>query len=469
MALINLYKVTRSLTNLLDANIRSIDPNIANLVITAMPPELVGAVTDQLNLFLYHISEEGYYKTAVGAAGPGGGVEATPMALNLFYILTAHHEGGGDPGFDVEVQQKLMGYALKTFHDFPMITDKTRIEGNLILDDELQGKDNQLGIILRTLSPEDAIAFWGSEESRTVRLSAYYEVRVVMLEPEPPRTLPGIVLNLGAYLVPIGSPQLSGSESQVRFQLPPLHGGMARQVKASPARVTLDQSASPPEAHNRLTLLGSNLTTGQSRTLLLNQGLWSQQAPAKGTLAAIPVDPSLNPQWRIEFFTDRVTISLNPTLVCRDADGGTLTLPLLPGLYQASVRAVIEEKLINAVVKRIEATSNEISFAIAPRISGHSPPDGNGHIAVTLGGEFDLLDPTFGPEGIAIQVVVDGAVYERVEPAELSRPQSFALTGATTILINPHLPVVVSEPTAHALRLIVNGAEAAPFWIVLTP
>ena len=108
---------------------------------------------------------------------------------------------------------------VKTFHDFPVITDRTRIDGTFILDPDLRGNDNTLQVILRPVSPEDAFAFWNSQDTRTTRLSAYYEVRVVLLEPEKPQTMPGIVLNLGTFLVHMGAPHLDRGQSLVRFKI----------------------------------------------------------------------------------------------------------------------------------------------------------------------------------------------------------------------------------------------------------
>src|SRR5262249_20962318 len=147
--------------------------------------------------------------------------------------------------FDPLTQQKLMGFALKTFHDFPVITDRTRVNGTEILDPDLRGSDNTLQVILRPVTPEDALDYWNSQETRTTRLSAYYEVRVVMLEPQEPRTMPGIVLSLGTFLLQLGSPHLERSQSRVRFRIPQKNGGTVHEVEASPARVTLDGSASP--------------------------------------------------------------------------------------------------------------------------------------------------------------------------------------------------------------------------------
>ena len=69
----------------------------------------------------------------------------------------------------------------------------------------------------------------------TARLSAYYEVRVVMLEPEPPRTMPGLVLNLGTFLLQLGSPHLERSQSQMRFKIPDINGGSIQEIEATPA------------------------------------------------------------------------------------------------------------------------------------------------------------------------------------------------------------------------------------------
>jgi hypothetical protein len=468
MALINLYKVTKTLTELLKVNVgENIDSDLAStLQVTAVPPEKVDNVTNQLNLFLYHISEDAYYKNMLGPGSDVPNVAKTPMALNLFYILTVHHEGASEPDLDMEEQQKLMGYALKTFHDFPVITDQTEINGTLILDADLQGKDNSLEVILRPVSPEDAIAFWGSEDTRTVRLSAYYEVRVVMLEPEPPKTMPGIVLNLGTYLVQLGTPQLTSSQSLVQFQLPALNGGGMQQVTASPARVTLDSSDPLSEAHNRFELRGTNLAAGISRSLVLKNSLWAKRPPPEGPVDQVVVDSAVAEEsnWQLKFAADRVTVQVAPTLTLDGADA----LTLLPGIYSASVQTVQTEQVINNQLKQIMATSNEVSFAIAPRIASHDNPDTDGTIQINLGDEFDLTDA-----GLELQVVVAGEVYEGVESNLPSTPGQFVAlndplaTPANSIKISPSANFDAAIP--QPFQLIINGAESAPFWIEVNP
>lgn len=478
MALSDLYKVTKTLTDLLKVNItNNIDPDLpAEFDVTAVPPERVGNATNQLNLFLYHVTEDAYYKNALGPGSDVPNVAKTPMALNLFYILTAHHETTDEEAlFDAQSQQRLMGYGLKTFHDFPVITDQTEVDGTAILDGALRGKDNHLEIIMRPVTPEDAIAFWGSEDTRTVRLSAYYEVRVVLLEPEPPKVMPGIVLNLGTYLLQLGTPQLASSHSLVRFQLPARNGGMIQAVEASPARVTLDNSLSPPAAHNQFELRGTNLAAGRSRSLLLKNALWAQLPEPEGPVASARVDLALNPDWQVAIATDRITVQVALQLVYQKPDGTSVNLSLLPGIYSAAVETVQAEQVVNGELKQMRVTSNEVSLAIAPRIVGHSAPAADSTIQIDLGNEFDLLDANL-PEG-AIQVVVGGEVYavpppdpSASVPALDGTPREFVVANSPNrIVIQPHFPTTVSEAIAYPVQLIINGADSAPFWIELEP
>ncbi|HEV8486722.1 MAG TPA: DUF4255 domain-containing protein [Blastocatellia bacterium] len=471
MALQNLFKVTKALTELLAQNIHTNIDDVVPLTVTAVPPDRVDPKTNTLSLHLYHIAENAYYKNALGAGNDVPNVAKAPMALSLFYILTAHHDSGTDSHFDAETQQKLMGYALKTFHDVPVITSRTRFNGTPILDQEFGGDPIQ--IILRPVTPEDALSFWNSEQQVTARLSAYYEVRVVMLEPEPPRTMPGIVLNVGTFVFQLGSPVLEGSQSQMRFKIPERNGGNIQEIEATPASVTLDTSATPAAAHNRLLLLGSNLTKGRSRSLFLKNSIWAELSPPDGPVRETVVDPAQNPDWDVQFQTDRVTVKLAPTLRHLKTDGTPVDLPVLPGFYSALVRSVADEKVISNELKRIVVASNEVGFAVSPRIVGNDPPDPDGNIQINLGSEFDALDANLADD--AIQVVVAGEVYTRPPPPDRVDPpanvKEFFVTNTPSnlIRINPHFPVVVTQSEAHPLQVTVNGAASEPFWIELNP
>jgi Pvc16 N-terminal domain len=467
MAILNLFKVTKTLTDLLSHNItKNIDTSLSGVLnVTAIPPEKVENASNTLSIFLYHVAEDPFYKNALGPGSDVPNVAKAPMALSLFYILTAHHES--DSTFDPETQQKLMGYALKTFHDIPVVTKRTQVNGTPLLDPEF-GND-RIQIILRPVTPEEALAFWTSEDIHTVRLSAYYEVRVVMLEPEPPKTMPGIVLNLGAFLFQLGTSYLDRSQSVVHFRIPAKNGGFIEEIEATPARVTLDSSATAPAAHNRFVLLGTNLSSGKSRALFLKSNIWSNLSPPLGPIDEAVVDPTINPGWNVDFQSDRIGVKVAPLLHHIKLDGTAVDLPLLPGYYTALERTVLDEKVINNELKRIVQSSNEVGVTVAPRIEGHDPPDGAGNIQIHLGSEFDLLDANLPSD--AIQVIVAGDVYVRVPTDPPANAKEFFVTNTPSnrIRIRPDFPVTVTQPETHALGLLVNGAPAAPFWIELNP
>ena len=90
---------------------------------------------NHLSLYLYHVSEDPYYRNMPGAGNDPPNVAKAPMGLCLYYILTAHHTSDA-VDMDPLTQQRLLGLALKTFHDLPVITDNTTIDGvNPVLPD----------------------------------------------------------------------------------------------------------------------------------------------------------------------------------------------------------------------------------------------------------------------------------------------------------------------------------------------
>src|SRR6266550_1539652 len=112
MPLADLSLVTSSLRTLMDLNMRRLMGGVppGAISISTLPPEKVGAAQNTLNLHLYHIAEDRYYKNMPGPGNDARNIARAPMALALFYILTAHHEQ--NPDIDALTQQRLMGLAL---------------------------------------------------------------------------------------------------------------------------------------------------------------------------------------------------------------------------------------------------------------------------------------------------------------------------------------------------------------------
>jgi hypothetical protein len=329
MALLDLSLVTSTLMKLLDDNINKNIDLAADVIVTPVSPDTVGTVERTISLYLYHIAEEAQYKNLVGPGSDPRNIARTPMGLSLYYILTVHHDAAESTAIDTLFQQKLMGYALKTLHDYPLLFDGTKIDGTNILSSDLIGHDNPLQIILRPVGPEDSVNFWNAEDQKTARLSAYYEVRVILLEPEAPSNVPGPVLSLGTYLYQLGTAHIDCTRSELEFDLPAAAGGETQTVTVSPARACVVGSP-----HNRLTLLGTNLALGKSRQLWLRTARWTAIDPLAGTGGAIPLDLSIAaPGWALSVQPDRLILDMGDTLTFVNDLGVNTDIEVFPGIY----------------------------------------------------------------------------------------------------------------------------------------
>jgi hypothetical protein len=216
-----------------------------------------------------------------------------------------------------------------------------------------------------------------------------------------------------------------------------------------------------------MTLLGTNLTGGRSRSLALKNPIWSNLPAPAGPITQAAIDVTLNPGWGVDFQTDRSAVKLAPKRRHVKPDGTAVDLPVLPGFYTALERSIVDGQIVNNELKQIAASSNEVSFAVSPRIVSHDPPDAAGDVQINLGPEFDPLDANLDAE--AIQVIVDGDVYARVNTDPPGHAGEFFVTNTPSnlIRIRPRFPAAGPEAEAHACRVVVNGAESPPFWIEL--
>lgn len=465
MPVADLYLVTASLRQLLSLNVRRLMGGVPpeQLNVTTMPPELLEDPSQTLNLHLYHVAEDPFYKNAVSPGRGGIPVSRQPMPLMLYYILTPHHEVAAE--FDAETQQRLMGFALKTLHDFPIIDDDLEIEPNpvegpvRVMVDGLVGGTNRIETTLRPIPPEDAIAFWSAEDQATARLSAYYETRVVFLEPEPPAQYAGTVTDLGVYAVSALAPRLTGSRATLRFTPPPATGAGPQAIRTAPARATFNPAVVPPapEADSTVTLVGSNLTAGLTQTLVLRNEHWRGLAPPVTEAA---VDPALNPAWAVSFDTGSLRFVMQRTLDIADPGGGVVTLDVFPGIYGASIRTLLRQRVVGGQTLRSESETAATAFALGPRLDVADPPDGNGRIAIHIVAAFNLADPD-----LRVEVVVGGEAYVRTNafsgvPADDAGLFTVAIGRVT---IQPLFDI--ATPGLHPVQLIVDGAESQPFWL----
>src|SRR5262245_19747182 len=151
MPLTDISRVTTAITTLArQAIARDNFPD--DFDVTAAPPEdETNAAPNVINFYLFHLAEDPHRKNLpprrpVRAESP---VQYTEMGLTLNYGVTARNTnatGGGDRAL---IEQRLLGFVARAFHDFPVITDDTVVpavppNSPVLETANLSGADNRI-------------------------------------------------------------------------------------------------------------------------------------------------------------------------------------------------------------------------------------------------------------------------------------------------------------------------------------
>lgn len=441
MALIDLSFVSRVLVRLLEIRVPALAEMAPDTVsVSAQPPDQLTSVdNDTLGLYLYHVTEEPDTKNL--PAPPGAGptpVRYAPMGLRLYYQLTAH--AASEDSDSIYRAQQFLGLALKTLHDFPALTLSTEVDGRILFD-EIPGTvdrpDKPLRLTLEPVPHNEAVSFW-SAGNTPLRTSAYYQASVILMEPDRPERLAGRVLSYGIQTFVGGAPCLDGSENTLTFFVPGEEG--ERQLKARPAQVPVG---------GQVSFTGVNLT-GDETYLLLRSSRWERPQRA-GT------------DWAVSSPTaGRLSATVQETI-------GDQTV--LPGVYSAQVQVIERRRLPDGSERAFEHTSNQTPFCITPRIDpvpeapDDNPlgePDASG--ALTIRGylfRHEELDPS------DVHIYVGANRLERGEvplaPGQFRVPEP---PPGELPSIELRLPEGIESGERLPVRILINGVESPPRWIV---
>jgi hypothetical protein len=423
MALRNLAFVTETLVKLIDEAIKSSPAKPSSLTpeVTALPPDaLTGDAA--VGMYLYHLAEDAGYKNQVWSGRPQPPMRYSPMGLNLYYVLSAHSDLTGS--LAPYCEQLLMGIAVKALHDYPIVDDATSVNSVTVLHADLRHAENPLRIELRHLPPGEAVSYW-TAGSRPLRLSAYYEVRMILLEPEEPAAGGGRVLTYGIQSFVGGLPHLETSRNKVKFRLP---------TETTDRVIEVQPAVAAPGTE--VTFMGINLS-GDAVSL---------QIRAQGWPDAVALDPA----WGVVASSDRLFATVQLTASGR---------PVLPGAYTAAAKVVRQFADPAGATKTVEQVSNQTPFTIVPAVTTLSAPvDG---VFTLTGATFVHPDP---PASLAVDVIIGGTQLQKAAapPAPLA-PGRFRITSPTTILIRFPADAVVGSSVP--VRVVVNGAESLPQWV----
>ncbi len=387
-------------------------------------PELLRDQQNGIGFYLFHAQESSHYKNFPAPGNDIPPVPYTPMALNLFYQLSANstNDNNEEDAYD---EQNLMSVAMKALHDHSAIKITPA------------GKKINIKITLQTLSPSESVQYWAAAES-PVRLSAYYEVSVVFLEPEKQLSYAGRVLSYGNFIFTRGVPQITSSENTIEYTLP---GELtARQVKIQPAQAP-PAFIAPAPINSVIRFFGTGFNGGTLQLLIISP-LWPE--PAVADVSWLPTFVSEN----------QLNITVQPTALLKTA---LTPVDIIPGLYAAQVSITEQRTLPNAAIKTFNHVSNQFPFSVMPRIS---------LINALGGGGFAVTCDVFQGPGITdddIQVYI-GATKLVLTAAVVLSAGEFRITGADTI----ELLVPAGLPAGQvALRIMIRGIESEPNWITL--
>jgi hypothetical protein len=452
MSWTDLSDVTQALITLLTQNIAIALGQPVNVVAT--PPDRVDdGAANTLSLYMYHLRETAATQNLPGPGSDRPDIATTSLGMDLFYVITAHQKR--DVIFDALMEQRLLGFALKTLHDYPVVTDATVIAGMQIMPLRQRGRANRLNVEFRKLDSEQAFSIWTTGERQFTRLAAYFQVGLVMLFPQAVQQMPGIVLSVGTVVTPIGAPTLTSSSSLLPFTLPPSLGGSPNTITAQPARPFLTAAPGPLAS---CTLQGQDLTLGVSRRLLLRTPRWQRLAPP---VDRVPLDLALNAAngWVANFATDHIDLQVGPQLSFTPGGGPVRTIPLFPGSYGVALEVTVANQVVAGQLRARTRSTNEVTFGLSPRVTGHVVNAGPQTITINL-------DPAFpanvaAPDPLEIELAIDGEVYERNDPGPLLAGQFQVL--ANSIVVAATFNVAVAGE--HPLRLLIEGVDAQPYWI----
>ncbi|MBG1267337.1 Pvc16 family protein [Nostoc sp. WHI] len=200
--------VTKTLRQLLIQGI----PDLPNQNVTAKPPDRAfpggNATTDQINLFLYHtIVNAAWRNRDLPNQIKPGETSQQPLALNLHYLIST--SGAGD---DEILSHQWLGIAMSVLHDHAVLS-REEIRTAIITADirgesvnsDLHEQVERVRITPLPLGLEDLSKLW-TTFTTPYRVSAAYEVSVVLIESTRPVLTPLPVLDRNLLIEPNLSP-----------------------------------------------------------------------------------------------------------------------------------------------------------------------------------------------------------------------------------------------------------------------
>lgn len=350
------------------------DP-LSDVTVTTKSPDKarISEQYNQLNLFLYQTLPNAAFRNRdMPGRGRSGEESPQPLALNLYYLLTAY----GGTSDDI-LAHRLLGRALSLLHDKPVLSPSD-IEAALPGTD-LHRQVENVRLTPVSLSWEELSKLWSTLQT-PYRVSVTYEASVVLIDAQrPTRAAPPVLslggLERGAWPEPRLSPAFPTLTSLV---LPHGQPGMRLAAPSAPGDILLinGQHLSAPRLSARITspLLPTPITLeplpGRTDTAFRVE----LSAPAEQwhagtfTLSAVVGQDS-----RADAITQGIPFALVPRILSLQvaASGDSLTVTCTPPIWpqQRATLLLGEEELSS---QPHPALTDTLTFPLAtPRPGTH--------------------------------------------------------------------------------------------------
>jgi hypothetical protein len=169
-----------------------IDADITSINFTQKPPDRARLATDprtnQLNLFLYSIQPNAAMRN-MELDGGGAGQASLPLALNLYYLVTAYGEGDDDLK-----AHRLLGRAMALLHQNGILATAD-IKAALVNNDLYQ-QIERIRITPQPIGYEEMSKMWTMFQA-AYAITVAYEATVVLIQNPQPAITPIPVLRRG--------------------------------------------------------------------------------------------------------------------------------------------------------------------------------------------------------------------------------------------------------------------------------
>lgn len=334
--------VTSTLRFLLDSSIQA-DSALTGALVTAKPPDRArGANTGrQLNLFLYQAQLNAAFRNSeIPQQAKSGETGVPPLALNLYYLITAY---GEEQRMDEDVvSHHLLGRAMRTLHDHPLLgSDEIK---NAFPGNDLYQQIERVRVTMQPMAVDEISKLWSAFQT-PCRLSSFYEVAVVLIESTRSLRAPLPVLTRGK--------DDKGISSQTDL-IPPYPAIDALTPPTKQSAVRLGETLSIPGHH----LDGTTVHIRFINAHLPAPKILTPEPGATGSEIKV-ILPDLPAEW-------------------------------FAGIYSLAV-------VVRKAGEPEDRSTNELPLLLAPQISSISPNpavrDGSGNVVLTL-----TCKPNIGPE-----------------------------------------------------------------------